>query len=141
MPEISKSPIFIDSGARQCMNYCWRMRLSSDTPRTTTIDESGEPLRSWHSRGDPRGRPLACASRHLLGWREAYRGTRHLLQPRVIRSPVITGDLPILDHKHMDTATGNSQRRTTGVLIDQHDIRCQAAHVLYRPLITGKLRP
>jgi hypothetical protein len=65
----------------------------------------------------------------------------HLLQPRVIRGPVITGDLPVLNHKHMDTATGHPQRRTASVLIDQHDVRSQAAHVFYHPLIARKLRP
>ena len=60
---------------------------------------------------------------------------------RVIGCPVITGDLPILDHKHMDTAAGHSQRWTASVLIDKHDVRPQAAHALYRPLIAGKLRP
>ena len=61
--------------------------------------------------------------------------------PRVIRDPVITGDLPVLDHKHMDTAAGNPQRWTASVLIGQHDVRSQAAHAFCRPLIAGHPRP
>ena len=64
-----------------------------------------------------------------------------LLLPRVIRSPVITADLPVLDHKHMDTAAAYLQRGATGVLVDKHDIWSQGAHGLHCPLKAGKLLP
>ena len=68
-------------------------------------------------------------------------GTGHLLLPCVKRGPLQAHDLPVLDYKQMQTATGNPQRRAAGVLIGKYDVRIQAVHALLRPLITGIRRP